>query len=120
MLAVNYFGFAQAVRAVRVCADPGVASETLAAADDELREVAGVPADPEGRRCPAFSHVRKVNPRDLVTDQGGGGPQTLTFQMLRRGITWGAPFVDDQDETPGGRGLLFMSWQTSLEDSSSC
>ena len=61
---------------------------------------------------PAFAHIRKVNPRDLITDQ----PEpTAMLQMLRRGITWGAPYAESEPEAAGDRGLLFMSWQTSLE-----
>ena len=116
MMAINFFGFAQRTADVRVCADPGAAREALAAAADELRLVDGVVADPEGRRCPAFAHIRKVNPRDLVTDQGGGSEHTLALQMLRRGITWGSPYVEESDPAASDRGLLFMSWQTSLED----
>src|SRR3712207_7527618 len=41
---------------------------------------------------------------------------TLTFQMLRRGITWGTPYVEGEAPSAADRGLLFLSWQTSLED----
>lgn len=63
-----------------------------------------------GRLCPAFAHIRKVNPRDLPTDKGGPD-RTLTFAVLRRGIPYGPPFPAE-----GERGLLFMSYQTSIRD----
>jgi Dyp-type peroxidase family len=118
MLAANYFGYATDTSTVRVCADPKVAAEGLAGAEPgaELRDVAGVPGDPAGQRCPTFSHIRKVNPRDLATDQDPHPEATLTFQMLRRGITWGKPYAEGEAAADADRGLLFMSWQTSLED----
>jgi Dyp-type peroxidase family len=113
MLATNYFGFAGEAPPVQVCSDPKVAAEALSADwAGELREVPGAPGDPVGRRCPTFAHIRKVNPRDLVTDQ----PEpTATLQMLRRGITWGVPYAEGESAEAADRGLLFMSWQTSLE-----
>lgn len=75
------------------------------------------PADVSGHLCPRFAHVRKVNPRDLPTDQGGAFHQTLTFQVLRRGITWGDPFPREEgvaDPADGQRGLLFLCYQTSI------
>jgi Dyp-type peroxidase family len=116
MMAVNHFGFEADVPAVLVCADAKVAAEGLASAGRaELREVQGASGDRAGRRCPTFAHVRKVNPRDLATDQGGPDA-TLTFQMLRRGITWGVPYSEGEPPSAADRGLLFMSWQTSLEE----
>jgi Dyp-type peroxidase family len=117
MQAINHFGFRADAPALRVCADPKVAQEGLAAAarGDELREVAGTAGDPDGRRCPRFAHVRKVNPRDLPTDQGDPD-RTLAFQMLRRGITWGAPYSEEEPAVAGDRGLLFMSWQSSIDE----
>jgi Dyp-type peroxidase family len=79
--------------------------------------VDGAPADPRGYLCPRFAHIRKVNPRDLPTDQGGAFDQTLTFQVLRRGIPWGAPFPLEEgaaDPAGGDRGLLFLCYQTSI------
>jgi Dyp-type peroxidase family len=117
MLAINYFSYGSELPHLRVCRDPHVAGEGLAVdAGGELREVAGVPAANVGIHCPAFAHIRKVNPRDLLTDQGGAEETTLTFQMLRRGIPWGVPYAEGEPEAAADRGLLFMSWQTSLED----
>lgn len=74
-----------------------------------------VPAEPDdhlGQRCPHFAHIRKVNPRDLPTDQGIEG-RTLTFQMLRRGIPYGAAYPTSTE--PTDRGLLFLAYQTSFK-----
>jgi Dyp-type peroxidase family len=98
--AVNHFGFAGEAPPVRVRDE----------ARAPLRTVPGAPADRFGRICPAFAHIRKVNPRDLPTDKGGPD-RTLTFAVLRRGIPWGDPYP-----APGDRGLLFLCYQTSIKD----
>ncbi|MFP5283186.1 MAG: hypothetical protein ACLGIF_07030 [Actinomycetes bacterium] len=36
--------------------------------------------------------------------------------MPRRGTTWGSPYADGEPPTAADRGLLFMSWRTSLLD----
>jgi Dyp-type peroxidase family len=115
MLRINAFTYVHEQAVAHVCSDPLVAGEELAAAaiDGELRKVAGAPADPTGDICPMFAHIRKVNPRDLGTDQGGE-VKTRTIQMLRRGITWGKPFVEGEPEESRDRGLLFMSYQTDI------
>ena len=74
--ALNHFQFNAPADPVAVLAEAGAPP----------RLVAGAPADVPGYLCPRFAHVRKVNPRDLPTDQGGAFDQTLTFQVLRRGI----------------------------------
>jgi Dyp-type peroxidase family len=66
----------------------------------------GADADPDGLRCPLAAHIRKVNPRDQETDKGPPSA-TLTFAILRRGITYGAAGDDE-------RGLLFLCYQTDL------
>jgi Dyp-type peroxidase family len=65
-----------------------------------------VPADPLGERCPFSAHIRKLNPRDDTTEEGGvaGG---LRRRVLRRGIPY--RYGDD-------RGLLFVSYQASIEE----
>jgi Dyp-type peroxidase family len=118
-LSVNHFGFFHDADAIGVIADAFVQLEPgLAPANDELRTVAGAPGDRFGRRCPGIAHIRKVNPRDLPTDKGGPD-RTLTFQVLRRGITWGKPYPTEPGERArddGQRGLLFACYCTSIED----
>jgi Dyp-type peroxidase family len=65
--------------------------------------------DASGNICPFAAHIRKVNPRDDPTDLG---PMERTLQrlMLRRGITFG-PEMDQPNEE---RGLLFVSYQSSI------
>lgn len=105
--ALNHFQF-------NAPADP-IAVLTEAGAPPRI--IPGAPADAMGHLCPRFAHIRKVNPRDLPTDQGGAFDQTLTFQVLRRGIPWGDPFPQEEgaaDPANGQRGLLFLSYQTSI------
>jgi Dyp-type peroxidase family len=73
--------------------------------------------DPLGEICPAAAHVRKVNPRDLPTDQNGPNA-TLVRRILRRGIPFGPPIQLGATEDPEGsdRGLLFLSYQASIRD----
>jgi Dyp-type peroxidase family len=101
-LLVNNFAFAQGTQAMEVTDSAG-----------QIRNLPAQPDDALGQRCPFFAHVRKVNPRDLATDQGIPG-RTLTFQMLRRGIPYGpalnGPVPDGVD-----RGLLFLAYQTSFK-----
>lgn len=66
-----------------------------------------------GYSCPFFSHIRKVNPRDMPVDQGGAGV-TLRSQMLRRGVPYGPEWSEETDGTD--RGLMFLSYQTSIEN----
>lgn len=74
-------------------------------------------ADAEGARCPFQGHIRKTNPR-------GSSPGGLAFdkgvQMARRGITYGLRLQDPTskellDQPNDGVGLLFMSYQTSID-----
>ena len=113
-LRVNHFGYGNDAAPIRVCADPFVATEESVGKEDELRRVPGAPADLSGDRCPTFAHVRKVNPRDRVTDQGGPAI-TLRSQMLRRGITFGSRYESSGSPDRSERGLLFLAYQTSIE-----
>jgi Dyp-type peroxidase family len=67
------------------------------------------PADPQGLRCPYAAHIRKANIRDDLDGRAGRGA-ARRHRMLRRGIPYGPPGTDGQD-----RGLLFLSYQTSIE-----
>ncbi|MBW0931381.1 Dyp-type peroxidase [Priestia megaterium] len=72
-----------------------------------------------GQVCPHAAHIRKMNPRDLGVDSGSTR-DTLKLRMIRRGIPYGDPLiikdysniVPDQED----RGLMFVSYQSSIED----
>ncbi len=69
-----------------------------------------------GAECPFAAHISKVNPRDRPTDVS----DTLTHQIIRRGIPFGDPLLDrlhpTAAELKAERGLLFISYQTSIEN----
>ncbi|GCE16043.1 Dyp-type peroxidase [Tengunoibacter tsumagoiensis] len=88
--------------------------------------------DPTGALCPFFGHIRKAYPREDSTptgralasshsglEQAFNQQETQTHRLLRRGIAYGpasastikAPLVDEVD-----RGLLFIAYQTSIEE----
>jgi Dyp-type peroxidase family len=72
------------------------------------------PADPLGDRCPAAAHIRKVNPRDQSSDLGPSA-ETLRRAIQRRGIPYGRPLPADSTDDID-RGLLFLSYQASIEE----
>jgi Dyp-type peroxidase family len=73
-------------------------------------------ADPIGLTCPQAAHIRKVNTRDLGSDQGG---RRSSFQrrILRRALPYGPPLPDSgPDPADGDRGLMFLCYQASIVD----
>lgn len=77
-------------------------------------------ADPIGLTCPLTSHIRKVNTRDSSND-AGGTLASFNQRLLRRGLSFGPPLADplnpnEPDPVKGNRGLLFLSYQTSIEN----
>ena len=70
--------------------------------------------DENGYNTPYFSHIRKINPREIDTEEGSF-TETLKRRILRRGIPYGPLFdslvLDDNKD----RGLLFLSYQASIE-----
>ena len=86
--------------------DPGIVSDG---------QDFGFIEDTNARRCPASAHIRKVNPRDLTTEQGGP-VRTLTHRMLRRGIPFGPIFSADSPSLEStDRGLLFLAYQANIK-----
>jgi len=93
----------------------------------DLRPIPGYPGDnfPSGMAdflanvCPHFAHIRKVNPRDSVTDLGKP-EDNLIRMILRRGIAYGPPIVGVKNPTKEllekERGLMFLSYGSSIED----
>jgi Dyp-type peroxidase family len=81
------------------------------------------PAEPDdvGTTCPFAAHIRKAYPRndEGTLDPGIGEVNTQTHRLLRRGIPFGPPFPPNPApdlKDSGDRGLLFMAYQTSIED----
>jgi len=75
-------------------------------------------SDPLGAVCPFASHIRKVNPRDSTTDQGGPAV-TDRHRILRRASNFGKdplPCENPDEEDQEDRGLLFFAYQTDLQD----
>ena len=109
ILPANHFGFDQSSRRIPFDPQTGIPPDTLPLAPD----------DHDGFVCPQAAHIRKVNPRDIATDQGNS-VDTLQRRILRRGIPFGRVLEDrnrpETDLEQGNRGLLFVSYQTSILD----
>lgn len=71
--------------------------------------------DQDGRVCPLAAHIRKVNPRGVATDDGIA-PHTLGHRLLRRGIPYGPPLPPGAPADGVDRGLLFLSYQTDIQN----
>lgn len=74
-------------------------------------------ADPVGLVCPLAAHIRKVNSREAPNDMGASRA-SLDRRLLRAGLPYGDPLEDPAGEDPrdGDRGLLFVSYQSSIAD----
>jgi hypothetical protein len=70
--------------------------------------------DPAGAKCPLGSHLRRVNPRDMLDPdhKPGEGSTSLTNRrrILRRGLPYGEWSLNDQDE----HGVFIMALCSSL------
>lgn len=69
--------------------------------------------------CPHFAHIRKVNPRESVTELGKP-EDNLARMILRRGIPYGPQVVGNRRLTKElvgqERGLMFLCYGGSIED----
>lgn len=76
-------------------------------------------ADFLAKVCPHFSHIRKVNPRESVTDLGKP-EDNLARMILRRGIPYGTPLIGEERFTKKlcseDRGLIFLCYGASIEN----
>jgi Dyp-type peroxidase family len=67
--------------------------------------------DPEGRRCPVGSHIRRSNPRASLPFEG---KLVNRHRLIRRGIPYGEPLAPDAPDDGGDRGVIFMCLQASI------
>jgi len=69
--------------------------------------------------CPHFAHIRKVNPRESVSDLGKP-EDNLARTILRRGIPFGTPLLNQKKISKKlieeDRGLMFLCYVGSIED----
>jgi Dyp-type peroxidase family len=79
--------------------------------------------DPEALKCPFHGHIRKTNPRgDTTREFGVPIEEERKHRVVRRGITYGDrnrhpnAFQALDDLPVGGVGLLFMCFQSSLQN----
>jgi Dyp-type peroxidase family len=82
--------------------------------------VPGKSVDPNGFKCPAHAHIRKVNPRG--TTPSTSLEDERRRRIVRRGIPYGKPFpglcgpdVPSDPDPAADRGLLFMCFQANVE-----
>ncbi|MEV5412230.1 hypothetical protein AB0K60_25775 [Thermopolyspora sp. NPDC052614] len=74
--------------------------------------------DDPGGKCPVSAHIRKTTPRETRD----GGLERGGVMMARRGQTYGTRTDNPWDDAPpetrptGGVGLLFMAFNSSLQD----
>ena len=93
----------------------------------ELKQIPGYPGDhfPNAKAdflatlCPHFAHIRKMNPRESVTDLGKP-EDNLVHMILRRGIPYGPPLVGQKKLTKSlieqERGLMFLCYASDIEN----
>jgi Dyp-type peroxidase family len=81
--------------------------------------------DQVGNKCPFHAHIRKTNPRGDSIALGATLEQERSHIMARRGITYGTrnaelnnegKIIELKDKPVGGVGLLFMAYQSDLEN----
>jgi deferrochelatase/peroxidase EfeB len=79
--------------------------------------------DANGMRCPFHAHIRKVNPRQKITNANHGATdatQQRSVQFVRRGVVFGNrdklhfPLRVDQAPTRGV-GLMFVGFMSSIQ-----
>lgn len=66
--------------------------------------------DTQGQRCPFSSHIRVTNPRDQPIDDA----VAPVPRVLRRGMPYGPPFVEGDQDAGKERGLIGMFLCSSL------
>lgn len=83
--------------------------------------------DPEGRKCPFGSHVRRMNPRlpvdtsgKVLFDEAAGVEQPAHFSrrrpLLRRGMPYGPAWPGEAKDPPPSRGLIGHFFCASIEE----
>lgn len=73
--------------------------------------------DPAGQKCPFHGHIRKTNPRgESVGTFAATEEEERAHLILRPGVTYGKRKKDMTDRPSKDVGLLFMCFQSSIEN----
>jgi Dyp-type peroxidase family len=97
--------------------DPALGADEMRNNDFEFG-----PDDPDGSKCPYAAHIRKSYPRNDSTegrDNDSSEADTQKHRVMRRGIPFGpelGPAETNSKQTHNSRGLMFVCYQTSIED----
>ncbi len=79
-------------------------------------------SDPEGVKCPLGSHLRRVNPRDMLDPtakpddpkSGGGSVLNNRRRILRRGLPYGSDKLNKNLPDNEDNGIIFLAVCASL------
>ena len=90
----------------------------LAREPSRVNDFAYAAEDTHGLRCPLGAHIRRANPRDLLSTLSPEASRTVVnhHRILRRGRPYGPPFSDPTHAQDDGqkRGLLFFCINASI------
>jgi hypothetical protein len=90
---------------------PGYGDRALGNDRDRVNDFAYA-GDRDGVACPRGAHIRRANPRDGLR---AGSRLTARHRLLRRGMPYGPPLPDGAPDDGEDRGLVFVSFQASIE-----
>lgn len=93
--------------------DPGLANKP-----SHVNNFAYAATDPSGFACPAGAHIRRANPRDMLSTLSPKDSRAVVnhHRILRRGRPYGPPLSDPTAAQDDGqkRGLLFFCVNASI------
>jgi Dyp-type peroxidase family len=92
-----------------VALSPDADDEALAKDRDHNNNF-GYAADASGARCPHGSHIRRMDPRDGLSEDG----LVRTHRIVRRGLPYGSWLQPGTNGT-GERGVAFMAINASIQ-----
>jgi len=90
----------------------------LAKKPSKVNNFAYAAADPDGFGCPLGAHIRRANPRDMLSTLSPEDARAVVnhHRILRRGRPYGPPLPDPTQDPDDGqkRGLLFFCVNASI------
>ena len=101
-----------------LAACPFADDKTLAGDPSRVNDFGYAAQDPQGFGCPLGAHIRRANPRDMLSTLGPDDARRTVnhHRVLRRGRSYGPQFADPTQAVDDGqkRGLLFFCVNASI------